>query len=95
MANYHTTVSGTKSLAAIQSAINGEEALASKFVKSQLTAVDGAITNLLTFREETAVPKAVKLTLSSAAVPANHSLVWSGVMLVAGSNALVSLYRAN
>lgn len=92
MTKYHTTISGTRALPAIQNAIRGEEALAALFIKSQLSAVDGAITNLLTFEEQDEIPKPVKI-LPYGDVPAGYVLVWSGVMLVAGSNAVVSIYR--
>ncbi|MBX3587795.1 MAG: hypothetical protein KF796_14255 [Ramlibacter sp.] len=93
MSTYHMTVSGSNTLAKIQNALRGEEALASEFQRSQLTAVDGTITNLVTFEEAGAIPAALKLQAGGTAAPAGGTLVWSGVMLVSGSNAMVDVYR--
>lgn len=94
MSNYHMTMSGTNTLAKLQAAIRGEEALASRFLRSQLTAVDGFITNLATFEDAAAIPSAIKLQSHGSATPTGHTLIWSGVMLVGGSNTVVDIYRA-
>ncbi|RZJ26749.1 MAG: hypothetical protein EOO54_01760 [Haliea sp.] len=94
MASYYMTLSGAHTLAKLQQAIRGEEALASKFVKSQLSAVDGVITNLVTFDDANAVPPAIKLLAHGGAAPDGSTLVWSGVMLVGGSNAVVDIWRS-
>jgi hypothetical protein len=93
MSVYHMTMDGADTLAALQNAIRGEEALAARFIKSQLSAVDGNITNLATFEEVGAIPATVKLLKHGTAAPAGHKLIWAGVMLVAGSNTVVDLYR--
>ncbi|MDB5861253.1 MAG: hypothetical protein JWQ76_4942 [Ramlibacter sp.] len=93
MSQYYATVDGRQNLAAIQSAIAGEEALAARFIKSQLTVVDGKITNLLTFEEVDALPAGIHVLLHPSSKPAGTSPVWSGVMLVQGSNAVVDCYR--
>lgn len=94
MSKYHMTMSGTNSMSMLQQAIRGEEALASRFIKSQLSAVDGTITNLVMFEEVDAIPLAIKLAAHGSAPPTGSSLIWSGVMLVSGSNAVVDVYRA-
>jgi hypothetical protein len=93
MSNYHMTMSGTNTLSAHLQAIRGEEALASRFIKSQLSAVDGSITNLVTFEELDAIPLAIKLMAHGSTAPSGSTLIWSGVMLVSGSNAVVDVYR--
>lgn len=93
MTKYHMTMSGTNTLSTLQQAIRGEEALASRFIKSQLSAVDGIITNLVMFEEVDAIPSAIKLTAHGGAVPPGSTFIWSGVMLVSGSNAVVDVYR--
>ncbi|MDO8388189.1 MAG: hypothetical protein Q8K29_07760 [Polaromonas sp.] len=95
MGSYYMTMSGAHTLAKLQQAIRGEEALASQFVKSQLSAVDGSITNLVTFQEVNAIPPALKLLPHGSAAPAGSTLAWSGVMLVGGSNAVVDAYRTS
>jgi hypothetical protein len=94
MASYYMTLSGAHTLAKLQQAIRGEEALASQFFKSQLSAVDGVITNLVTFQDANAIPPTPKLLAHGSAAPEGSALVWSGVMLVAGSNAVVDVWRA-
>ena len=94
MAKYHATVEGSKTLKKIESAIAGEEALGAVFLKSQLTAVDGKITNLLTFEEVDELPDPIQVLKHPSTQPDDAtSLVWSGVMLVGGSNTLVDCYR--
>lgn len=95
MALYEKTMSGAHTLAKLQQAIRGEEALASQFVKSQVWAVGGIITNLVTFQEVNAIPPALKLLAHGSAAPAGSELAWSGVMLVGGSNAVVDAYRTS
>ena len=94
MSKYHMTMSGSNSISTLQQAIRGEEALASRFIKSQLSAVDGTITNLVLFEEVDAIPLALKLIPHGSAAPSGSTLIWSGVMLVSGSNAVVDVYRA-
>ena len=94
MSSYLMTMRGAHTLAQLQQAVRGEEALASKFVKSQLSAVDGGITNLVTFQEINAIPAKVQLLAHGSAAPDGSSLVWSGVMLVGGSNTVVDIWRA-
>jgi hypothetical protein len=93
MSQYHATVDGKRNLAEIQAAIAGEEALAAKFIKSQLTAVDGRITNLLTFEEVDELPGSIQVLAHPSSRPAGTSPVWSGVMLVQGHNTMVDCYR--
>ena len=93
MASYYMTMSGAHTLAKLQQAIRGEEALASQFVKSQLSAVDGVITNLVTFDDADAIPPVLKLLAHGSAAPEGSVLAWSGVMLVSGANAVVDAWR--
>ena len=78
-----------------RNAIAGEEALSSKFDNSQLTVIDGKITNVATFNEEEDIPNDIKLLDHDAAPPDGYSEEWSGVMLIFGVNRVVTLYRKN
>ena len=95
MPEYLTKIGGSNSLAEIEDCIAGEEALAAKFVKSQLAALDGEITNVATFVEVDDVPAEIRVAPGTAAVPAGFSRQWSGVMLVEDKNMVVALYRKN
>ena len=93
MSKYHATVDGKLTIGKIQSAIAGEEGLGARFLKSQLTAVDGKITNLLTFEEIDELPDPIRVLKHPSEQPEDTTLVWSGVMLVGGSNTMVDCYR--
>lgn len=95
MSEYMTRIDGSSSLAEIAKSIAGEEALAAKFVRSQLAALDGEITNVVTFVEVDDVPAEIRIELGTGAPPAGFTRQWSGVMLVEGRNMVVTLYRKN
>ena len=88
------TIDGNNSLQQIEAAIAGEEALATKFVKSEVKGADKkGITNVVTFEDQDDVPNAIRLLAQTAPPPDGFSKQWSGVMLVRGKNQAVTLYR--
>ena len=95
MSEYLTKIGGSSSLAEIEDCIAGEEALAAKFVRSQLAALDGEITNVATFVELDDVPAEIRVEPATAEAPAGFSRQWSGIMLVEDKNMAVALYRKN
>lgn len=90
---YMVTIGGSNSRLKIERAISGEEALGCKFGKSQITAIDGKITNVATFSEEDAVPNEIKVLEHLATAPEGYSAEWSGVMVVSGTNQVVDIFR--
>ena len=94
MALYNKTLSGAHALDKLQEAIRFEEKLACQFINSQVAAVGTTITNKLTFQEVDAIPPDIQLLTHGGAAPDGSTLVWSGVMLVGGSNAVVDIWRS-
>ncbi|MPZ43252.1 MAG: hypothetical protein GEV05_07615 [Betaproteobacteria bacterium] len=95
MSEYLMKVSGSKTLAQIENGIASEEALASRFLRSQLAAVDGEITNVVTFVELDELPADVRVVRGDAPPPDGFVRQWSGVMLVEDRNTVVTVYRKN
>jgi hypothetical protein len=95
MSEYLMKVSGSSTLEHIAQGIAAEEALASRFLRSQLAAVDGEITNVVTFAELDELPPQIRLERGDAPAPAGFTRQWSGVMLVEDKNTVVVLYRRN
>ena len=79
-------------------AVNDEEAGGTAFVKSSVEWYDNTFTNLAVFRfldpPGTLVAGPVQLLTHGQAAPAGAGKVWSGVVLVAGVNQAVTLYRS-
>jgi hypothetical protein len=93
MPDYLMKFDGSHDLAWIENAIRGEEALATRFKGSQLSPVDGKVTNLATFEETDFIPNDVVLRKHPQPGPAGYTAAWSGVMLVQGANVPVTLFR--
>ncbi len=93
MSKYLMVFDGSHDLAWIENAIQGEEALATEFLGCQLSPIDGKITNVATFNEIKHVPADIKVQVHGPVLPAGKNPVWSGVMLVSGSNTTVDVYR--
>src|SRR5262245_8941664 len=95
MSDYLVDIDGANNLAQINLQISGEEAGASEFQSSSILFHDGRITNIAKFRELPAGtrPKQLTLVVQGTAQPAGTKLVWSGVMVVSGTNQAVIAYR--
>lgn len=95
MAEYLVEIN-PKDAAHFAAALNDEEAGGAAFVKSSVTFFDSRFTNLALFRElpPGQLPGAeVEALAHSAPPPTGKVLLWSGAVLVAGSNAALSVYR--
>lgn len=97
MSTYHVEISGKLALDKMSKAIEGEEALGSKFIGSRIWVnSQNVLTNLAEFEEleeepdpPLGVPKLAKT------VPTGTPLIWTGPMIVQGSAvAQVFLTRA-
>jgi hypothetical protein len=93
MSEYFMSYDGQHDMAWVESAIQGEEALATRFVSNQLSPIDGKIVNVAKFEEANSVPEDIRLQPHGQGAPANHVLVWAGVMLLEGQNTAVDAYR--
>jgi hypothetical protein len=83
-------------LQAFAAAINDEEAGGSEFVKSTVSFFDSKFTNLAVFRElepGQAPDAEVQAVSFGTTQPANTALVWSGAVIVGGTNVAVSVFR--
>lgn len=96
MSDYLVEIDGKNDLQQITGQIAGEEAGGSEFVSSSISFHEGKVTNLAKFKElpPGTRPKALSLVKQGTAPPANTKVVWSGVMLVTGTNTAVQAYRA-
>lgn len=77
-------------------AINDEEAGGSQFAKSTVSFFDSKFTNLAVFEDllPGQLPDSeVQCVPFGTAQPANTELVWSGAVIVAGTNVAVSVFR--
>lgn len=96
MANYHVELSGQFTLDQQSIAIEGEEALGSKFVGSQIwTNAINIISNLVEFEELNTAPiPSLGIPILSKALPDGVTPTWVGPMIVQGSVAKVYLLRS-
>ena len=97
MSKYHVKLdSAVLNVADVASAINKEEAFSNKFLLNELAWVAPAFTNLLTFEE--LVPgtllSMVVVTKHGDPAPATHTEVWTGALIVAGRNEVVTVWRS-
>lgn len=77
-------------------AINDEEAGACEFVRSAISFFDSKFTNLAVFRELAPgqIPASeVQVIAFGNAQPAGTTPVWSGAVVVGGTNVAVSVFR--
>jgi hypothetical protein len=95
MADYFVTADGSSSLAVLEDQLFDEEGGASEFSDSQVSFIDGAMTNLWKFKmlEPGTLPPEATLQIQGTEPPTDKTLKWNGVMLVEGSLAAVDLYR--
>ena len=91
MSDYDVEIEGKYSLEEITLQIAGEEAGASKFRSSQVSAGN----NIVTFRPLPAgtIPKPLKLIKQNDPKPPGTRKIWSGAMVVQGTNTVVTVYR--
>ena len=83
MSNYHVELPGSLSLAKQAKAIEGEEALGTRFVNSRIWVNAGnLLTNLVEFEELEEVPSP---PLPSKVSPTDATPAWAGPMIVQGS----------
>ena len=85
------------SLADFAHAVNDEETSGTEFVKSSVEWYDNAFTNLAVFRlldpPGTTVSGDVTVLPHGTDGPDGASLVWTGVVVVDGTNTAVSMFR--
>lgn len=95
MSDYKVEIEGKHDLQEINNQIAGEEAGASEFKSSQMLPRNNVPTNVVTFTELPAgtVPKPLKIVKQNDPQPPGTKNVWSGVMIVAGTNTAVVAYR--
>ena len=96
MGEYTVEVEGINSLQNIQLAIAGEEATGAEFIRSTLSRHESKFTNLVTFNDlEPGQRPQSELVLikQGQQAPSGKNQVWSGVLLVSGSNESIIAYR--
>lgn len=77
-------------------AVNDEEAGGSEFVKSSISWYGGNFTNLVVFKElpsGNVPPNEVRVQKYGSPPDPETSLIWSGAIVVGGSNLAVSVFR--
>lgn len=98
MGTYHVELSGALNLKNQAKAIEGEEALGTKFVSSRIwVSAKNVLTNLVEFEELDEAPDPpLGIPLLKKTLDAGDAPVWSGPMIVEGSAiAQVFLLRAS
>ncbi len=87
MATYHVELSGKLSLAQQAKAIEGEEALGTKFLSARIWVnAKNVLTNLAEFQElDTAPEPPLGTPKLSKELPAGSTPAWAGPMIVQGS----------
>jgi hypothetical protein len=95
MAEYLVEIDGGDDLAQIELEIQFEEKSPAFFIESALSYYKDRFTNIAKFREVpfTTSPKGVRLTLSSVQAVPGFVRYWTGTMLIAKANTLVSAWR--
>jgi len=95
MSEYKVEIEGKHSLAEINLQIAGEEAGASEFIESKVSAKNNQLTNEVSFKELDAgtVPPELKVVKQNDPPPSGTKKVWDGVMVVSGTNTAVIAYR--
>lgn len=95
MSNYEVEIEGKYDLVQINLQIAGEEAGASEFISSEVSIRNNRVTNLVTFRELPAGtrPKPLMVVKQGDPQPPGTKPVWSGTMVVEGTNTAVIAYR--
>ena len=84
------------SLDDLAAAINDEEAGACEFVRSTITSFDNRFTNFALFRELAAgklLATQVQVGVLGSAQPVGTTLIWSGAVVIGGTNVAVSVFR--
>lgn len=95
MGEYLLEIEGKHDLNEINQMISGEEAGGSELISSAVLFYEGRMTNIAKFKElqPGTRPKQIALLEHGTPQPPRTQLVWSGVMLVRGTNTAVSAYR--
>jgi len=95
MADEDIEIQGHHDLNQINIQIAGEEAGAREFVSSKVSVRNNVPTNIVTFRDFPVgtFPKPLKIVKQNDPQPQGTKKVWSGVMVVAGTNTAVVAYR--
>jgi hypothetical protein len=93
MSDYKVEIEGKYDLDEINLQIAGEEAGASKFKSSKVS--DNKKANIVTFSKLPAgtIPNPVKLIKQGDPQPPGTQKIWSGAMVVQGTNTAVTAYR--
>jgi hypothetical protein len=97
MCEYTKAILGKYDLEQIELQIAGEEAGASEFIKSEILLDNGPVANIVTFKdwEPGTVPNKLTLVKDGDDEPDGADKVWSGAMIVEGTNEYVHAYRAD
>ena len=97
MSDYDVEIEGRNDLDEINLQIAGEEAGASEFKSSRVSVRNTRATNIATFRElpPGTVPKPLKVVKQGDPQPPGTNQVWSGVMVVTGTNTAVVAFRTS
>jgi len=95
MDDYDVVIEGQYDLAEVTRQIAGEEAGASEFVRSAILTQGARAHNRVTFRPLPAgiVPKDVQVVMLTDPAPPGAARIWSGAMIVGGTNTAVAVYR--
>src|SRR5438034_64569 len=95
MNDYDVVIEGQHDLVQITLQIAGEEAGASEFVGSAILTQGAKANNRVTFRPLPAgtVPKDVQVVKLTDPAPPSAARIWSGAMIVSGTNTAVAVYR--
>ncbi len=97
MDDYEAEIDGKYDLTEITSAIAGEEAGGSEFGKNTVSVRKNKATNIATFHPLPAgtFPKELTVLRQGAPAPGGKIQLWSGAMIVKGTNTAVVVYRAS
>jgi hypothetical protein len=97
MCEYLKKIDGKYDLEQIELQIAGEEAGASEFVSSVISLDETPVMNIVAFKALSGgiVPKKLTLVIDGDDPPDDAEEVWSGPMIVEGTNEYVYAYRAN
>jgi hypothetical protein len=96
MDTYSVEIEGSSTLEDVNHAVRGEEAAATEFLDSTISLSNGKITNIAKFKKLPAgtIPKSAIFVEHNDARPQGTKRIWTGVMVINGTNTGVSAYRA-
>ncbi len=95
MSVYKIEIDGSMDLGSIEVCIASEEAVGSLFIESSIQYYDGRVTNIAIFQKLSwgERPKTNAKLAKGNSVPSGVEVSWKGVMVVSGTNSVVTLYR--